>query len=75
MIWKMLGLFVNTLNANDKYSLLNRDILLQHLQIQLSHKQTTFSKFFFFFFFFFFFLHFRNLDLILNISKKDDPHS
>ena len=66
---QIFGLFVNTLIANGKYSLLNRDNLLQHLQMQLSQKQKTFSAFFFFFFFFSF-LHFGNLYLILNISKK-----
>ena len=43
---KILGLFVNTLTANDKYSLLNRENLLQHRQIQLSQKQKSFSQFF-----------------------------
>ena len=41
----MLGLFVNTLTGDDKYSLLNRDNLLQDLQMQLSRKQKTFCGF------------------------------
>ena len=58
--------------ADDKYSLLNRDNLLQDLQIQLSQEEKKiFPNFFFFFFFAFwksrlYFEHFR---------KKDDPHS
>ena len=47
VICKILGLFVNTPNADDKYSVLNRDTLLQHLQMQLSQKQKTFSEYFF----------------------------
>ena len=46
---KVLGLFVITLTADDKYSVLNRDNLLQLLQMQLSQKQKTFSQIFFFF--------------------------
>ena len=52
MICKILGLFVDILTADDKYSLLNRENLLQHFQMQLSWKQKTvfqvflaFSKF------------------------------
>ena len=35
VIWKMLGLFVNTMAAHDKYSLLRKDNLTQPIQIQL----------------------------------------
>ena len=45
---KILGLFVNTLTADDKFSLLNRGNLLQHVQMQLSQKRKTFSEFSFF---------------------------
>ena len=38
---------VKTLTADDKYCLLNRDNLLQHLEMQLSQKQKTVSQFFF----------------------------
>ena len=58
---KIFGLFLNTLTADDKFSLLNRDNLLQHFQMQLSQKQKIFSEFF---------LQFGNLDSILNIFKK-----
>ena len=46
MICKILGLFVNTLTADDKYSLLNMDNLVQPIQMQLPKKQKTFSEFF-----------------------------
>ena len=43
----MLKQFVNTLNADDKHYLLNRDNLRQPIQMQLSQKQKNFSEFFF----------------------------
>ena len=67
VIFKILGLFVNTLTADDKYSLLNRGNLTQPIQILLSQKQKTFSEFFSSF-----------LKSTLNFEhfqKKDDPHS
>ena len=63
----MLRLFVITLTADDKYSLLNRDNLTESIQILLSQKQNTCSRFFFPF-----------LKSTLNFDifqKKDDPHS
>ena len=45
MICKILGLFVKTLTADDKYSLFHRDNLLQRLQMQLSQKQNSFLAF------------------------------
>ena len=44
---KISGLFPNTLSADSKYSLLNRENLMQPIEIQLSRKQKTFSEFFF----------------------------
>ena len=38
---------INTLTADDKHYLLNRDILAERIQMQLSPKQKTFSVFFF----------------------------
>ena len=64
---KILRLFVNTETADDKYSLINRDTLTQHIQIQLSLKQETFPQFFAAF-----------SKPILNFEyfqKKDDSHS
>ena len=46
VICKISRLFPNTLSADGKYSLLNRDNLTQPIQIQLSRKQKTFSEFF-----------------------------
>ena len=67
VLFKILRQLVNTLNADDRYSLLNRDNLTQPIQILLSQKQKTFSEFFSSF-----------LKSILNFEhfqKKDDPHS
>ena len=47
---KTLKEFVNTLTADDKYSLLNRDKLMEPNQTQLSQKQKAFSPFFFWIF-------------------------
>ena len=38
-------MFVNTLTADDKYSLLNRDNLTQPIRTPLSQKHTAFSQF------------------------------
>ena len=66
MIDKILTLFVNTVTADDKYSLLKRDNLTQPSQMQLS-KKNFFSEI---------------LSQLLksslnfeNFQKKDDPHS
>ena len=67
LIFRNLRLFVNTMTADNKYSLLNRDNLMQPIQMQLYRKQKTFSDFFSAF-----------LKSSLNFEhfqKKDDPHS
>ena len=67
VICKISRLFPNTLSADGKYSLLNRDNLTQPIQMQVSRKQKTFSEFFSAF-----------LKSSLNFEyflKKDDPHS
>ena len=46
LISEMFRLFLNTLTADDKYSLGNSENLLQPTQIQLSKKQKTFCQFF-----------------------------
>ena len=46
VICKISRLFPNTLSADGKYSLLNRDNLTQPIQMQVSQKQKTFSQFF-----------------------------
>ena len=46
VLCKILRLFVNTLTADDKDSLLNRRNLTQAIQILLSNKEKSFSQFF-----------------------------
>ena len=47
VIHKILRLLVNTLTPDDKHYLLNRNNLVQSIQIQLSEKEKKFSEFFF----------------------------
>ena len=64
---KALELFVNTLSADDKYSLLKRDYLTQPIRTQLSQKQKPFYEFF---------LKFSKCALNLkHFQKKYAPHS
>ena len=67
MIWKILGLFVNTLHGDDKYSLLSRDNLMQPINAQLSKKQKAFWEFFSVFL--------KSTFNFEHFQKKDDPHS
>ena len=46
VIWEIWRIFPNTLNADGKYSLFNRDNLTQPIQMQVSRKPKTFSDFF-----------------------------
>ena len=46
VICKTLGLFVNTLTGDEKYSLLTMDNLTQQIEMQLSKKQKALSQFF-----------------------------
>ena len=46
VLCQILGLFVNTLTDDGKYSLLYRDNLTQQIQILLSQKPKTFSQLF-----------------------------
>ena len=46
VICKISRLFPNTLSADGKYSLFNRDNLTEPIQMQVSRKQKTFSEFF-----------------------------
>ena len=64
---KALKLFVNTLSADDKYSLLNRDNLTKPIRTQLSQKQKPFYQLL---------LAFSKCALNLeHFQKRDDPHS
>ena len=67
VLCKIIGLFLNILTADDKYSLLNRGNLTQAIQILLCQKGKTFSEFFS-----------SSLKSTLNFEdfqKKDDDHS
>ena len=46
LICKISRLFLNTLSADGKYSLFNRDNITQPIQMEVSQKQKTFSEFF-----------------------------
>ena len=46
-MYKLVRLFLNTLTADEKHYLLNRDNLTQPIQMQVSQKQKTFSQFLF----------------------------
>ena len=66
MLGKVLRLFVNTLTADGKYSFLKRKTSTHSIQILLSPKEKSFSKFFA-----------KRLKSSLNFEnfqKKDDPH-
>ena len=45
IIYELLGLIVKRLTTNDEYSLCNSENLSQLIQMQLSKKQNTFSRF------------------------------
>ena len=65
--WKFFRPFLNTLTANDKYSLNSKDKWMEKLQMHLSQKENIFAQFFSPFF-----------ESALNFEhfqKKDDPHS
>ena len=61
VISKILGMFINTLTADEKYSVPKKDNLTQPIQMQLSKKQNVFLNLF---------LDSSNLDQIFNILKK-----
>ena len=67
VLCSILKLFVHTLTADDKYSLINRGNLTKPIHILLSQKQKTFSPF-----------RSSFLKYTLNFEhfqKKEDPHS
>ena len=67
MICKILGQSVNILKSVDKYSLPNREYLMQRIQVQLSQKQKIFPGLF---------SSFSKSKLNFeHFQKKDDPHS
>ena len=44
--WKFFRPFLNTLTADDKYSLISKDNSMETIQMNLSQKQNIFSQFF-----------------------------
>ena len=65
--WKYFRPFLNTLTANDTYSLNSKDKLMETIHMHLYQKQNNFSQFFSPFF-----------ESALNLEhfqKKDNPHS
>ena len=63
---QILGLLVNTLTADERYPVLNRDNLTIPIQMQLSQKQKTFSGFFTAFS--------KSRSTFEHFDKKNDPH-
>ena len=59
--WKILGLFINTLTADNKYYFISRDNLTQPVQMHLSKEQKICPKVFF--------CIFGNLDEMLEFFK------
>ena len=64
--YQILGLLANTLAANEKYPVLNRDNLTTPFQMQLSQKHPTFSIFFAKFL--------KSIKTFKYFEKKDDPY-
>ena len=63
----ILRLLVHTLATHGKYGVLNRDILMIPIQMQLSHKEKTFS---------YLFPEFLKSRLNFeHLKRKDDPHN
>ena len=67
VLCKFLRLLVKTLTDDEKYSLLYRENLTQHIQILLCQKRKTFSHFFPAFL--------KSTLDYAHFQKKDDPHS
>ena len=67
VLCKFLRLLVKTLTDDEKYSLLYRENLTQPIQLLLSQKRKTFSRFFSAFL--------KSTLNFANFQKKDDPLS
>ena len=64
---QILGLLVNTLAADEKYPVLNRDNLTIPIEMQLSEKEKSFSQFFPRFL--------KSMSNFAPFEEKYDPHS
>ena len=62
---EILGVFINTLTADDKYSHCNRKNLPDTIQLQFSNKRKTFSQFRA--------AYLKSVSNIEDFGKKDDP--
>ena len=67
MICQILGVFLNTLTANDKYLVLDCVNLSNPIQVQLSLQPTIFSDFFVSFL--------ESISNFKHLNKKDDRHT
>ena len=67
VIHQILRLFANTLTVDEKHYLLNRDNLMEPINMELSKKQKTFSELFF--------VYLNSLLDFQHLPKKDDRHS
>ena len=67
MIHQILRLFANTLTVDEKHYLLNRDNLMEPINMELSKKQKTFSELFF--------AYLNSLLDFQHLPIKDDRHS
>ena len=67
LVFEVLGLFVNTLTAENKFSLRNSENLPQQFQMQLSKKRETSSVFFL--------LFLKCTSNFEHFEMKDDPHT
>ena len=70
--WKLFKPFLNTLTADDRYSLISKNKWMETIQMYLSQKPNTFSELFFAFFEFVLnFEHFqRKMTLIAYVFPK-----
>ena len=66
LTWEIFGLLVNTLAADEKYPVLNRNNLTTPIQMQLSQKQRSFSNFFAAFL--------KSRLNFKHFKEKDEPH-
>ena len=66
VVCQILGHFVNTFSADDKYSLRKSEIFRQPIQMQLPKKQITYCEFQ---------LHLSNLHQFFNFFKKENSDS
>ena len=67
VIYKILGLLVNTFATDDKYTLLNSDNLMRQIQMLITKKETNFLNCFS--------VLLKSRSSFEDFGKKDDPQS